>query len=462
MRSNAYPALVSTSSESPGRSLRGRRSSSVESYTPSGRSGATNGSASQTMRSSSAWPTTRARCPSARISRKVEISPTDSYVPASTTVKASLSRTVCPLRNDFTSMLGEHVSRILRPEVKTSMVSSSWVNNSARWPLGGCPSRSTSSRSASSCWRASLRVSISLELRDASESIRASSWCTSRGLRAALCDPAALSSCSRRIAASRRSSSNSAASSLERSGSRGLPNASRSNSPMVRSFPAPGRWCGGYLNATGDFQFMRELEMGHTGNSVNIMFSRLYREDLSDCENPSHRRGGGGGHRCCGRRCDVHCIRYRCVAPRSAGSLQRAVAAGPAGAGGSRPAHPLSAHHRAEYVAGPERVVRQQGRPHRGRHPGSGHPGRPRTAEARCQGHPAADVQHQQHRPRRSRCRHGHHHGDGPASRPDTRVPQVRRSRRLEAVARLGDDADPVCALVALTAAECADALPQS
>src|ERR1700744_6215189 len=69
--------------------------------------------------------------------------------------------------------------------------------------------------------------------------MRASSWCTSRGLRPAPCDPAALSSCSRRIAASRRSSSNSAASSLESSGSRELPNDSRSNSPMVRSFPAP-------------------------------------------------------------------------------------------------------------------------------------------------------------------------------------------------------------------------------
>ena len=38
----------------------------------------TSGSASQTMRSSSACPTTRARCPSDRISRSVLISPTAS------------------------------------------------------------------------------------------------------------------------------------------------------------------------------------------------------------------------------------------------------------------------------------------------------------------------------------------------------------------------------------------------
>jgi hypothetical protein len=49
---------------------------------------------------------------------------------------------------------------------------------------------------------------------------------------------------------------------------------------MLRSFPAPDVWCGGYINATGDFRFMRELEMGHTGTSVNILLSRPNREDI--------------------------------------------------------------------------------------------------------------------------------------------------------------------------------------
>ncbi len=53
------------------------------------------------------------------------------------------------------------------------------------------------------------------------------------------------------------------------------------------------------------------------------------------------------------------------------------------------------------------------------------------------------------------------HHRVRPASRPDAGVPPVRRSGRLEAVARLGDDADLGCAFT-LTAAECAGAWPQS
>ncbi len=100
-------------------------------------SAATSGSASQTMRSSSACPTTRARCPSASTSRRVLISPTASKVPTSTTVSASLSRTVWPFFMALVSMLGEQVSRILRPEVKTSTVSSSWAPSSTPYPLGG-------------------------------------------------------------------------------------------------------------------------------------------------------------------------------------------------------------------------------------------------------------------------------------------------------------------------------------
>ena len=65
------------------------------------------------------------------------ISPTDSKWPASTTVSASLRRTVWPFFSDFTSMFGEQVRRILRPEVNTSTVSSSCVPSSTPYPLGG-------------------------------------------------------------------------------------------------------------------------------------------------------------------------------------------------------------------------------------------------------------------------------------------------------------------------------------
>ncbi|CFE48104.1 Uncharacterised protein [Mycobacterium tuberculosis] len=57
----------------------------------------------------------------------MDISPTASNVPASTTVRASLSRTVCPFFSDAASIFGEHVRRILRPDVNTSTVSSSCV-----------------------------------------------------------------------------------------------------------------------------------------------------------------------------------------------------------------------------------------------------------------------------------------------------------------------------------------------
>ena len=114
-------------------------------------SAATSGSASQTIRSSSACPTTSARRPSESTSRSVLISPTASKLPASTTVSASLSRSVCPFLIALTSIFGEQVSRILRPEVNTSTVSSSCAPSITPYPLGGWPSRSTSSRSASSC-----------------------------------------------------------------------------------------------------------------------------------------------------------------------------------------------------------------------------------------------------------------------------------------------------------------------
>ncbi len=89
--------------------------------------------------------------------------------------------------------------------------------------------------------------------------------------------------------------------------------------------------------------------------------------------------------------------------------------------------------------------------------PVSGRPCRPRTAEGRYQGQPAADVQHHQHRARRPRRRDGHDHRVRSAPRPDAGVPPVRRSGRLEAVTRLGDDADFGRAF-ALTAAEWAGA----
>ena len=111
---------MSTSSESPGLS-----------GTASGLSGpGISGAASQTTRSSSACPTTSARpaSPSAvgseSTSRSPQTSPTRSYSPASTTVSASLSRTVWPLRSSSVVTAGETATRIRRPEVNTSTVSS--------------------------------------------------------------------------------------------------------------------------------------------------------------------------------------------------------------------------------------------------------------------------------------------------------------------------------------------------
>jgi len=176
---------------------------------------------------------------------------------------------------------------------------------------------------------------------------------------------------------------------------------------------------------------------------------------------------------CCGRWCDVHCIRLPLGSPRvSAGSLR--ARRPPASGRYPQPLDPpapvrvdLPTAYQLTTVlntfAGPERVVRQQGLPDRGRHPGSGHPCRPRTAKGRCQGQPAADVQHQQTSP--------------PPVPVPPRPPSPRRARisprtpeYLTFVDQGGwklshDSAMTLiqsCAFVALTAAECTDALPQS
>ena len=90
------------------------------------------------MRSSSACPTTSARCPSARISRSVRISPTDSKLPASTTVSASLRRTVWP----FWAAVPHYVSEPPNPAV----VILGWIRRLAPifrsdWPLDGVENR---------------------------------------------------------------------------------------------------------------------------------------------------------------------------------------------------------------------------------------------------------------------------------------------------------------------------------
>ena len=157
--------------------------------------------------------------------------------------------------------------------------------------------------------------------------------------------------------------------------------------------------------------------MGHTGISVNIMLSWLYREDLRDREIPSHRHGGGGRDRRCGRRCDLHCIRYRCVASGSAGGVRRAAAAGPGRRGVDLPT-PDQLSSILNTLQDPSVSVRQQGLPDRGRHPGSGLPRRSRTAKGRRQGQPAADVQHHQHHARRAGCRGGSITATGPHLAP--------------------------------------------
>jgi len=87
--------------------------------------------------------------------------PTDSKEPASTKVNASLSRTVWPCLSSLTSMFGEQVSRILRPEVNTSdrvVLVGREQHAVAAWRLAEPVDLLAK---ASNCWRASLSVSIS-------------------------------------------------------------------------------------------------------------------------------------------------------------------------------------------------------------------------------------------------------------------------------------------------------------
>ena len=57
-------------------------------------------------------------------SRNAQTSPIRSKSPPSTTVSASFSRTVWPLRSKAVSTAGDTATRMRRPEVKTSTVSS--------------------------------------------------------------------------------------------------------------------------------------------------------------------------------------------------------------------------------------------------------------------------------------------------------------------------------------------------
>jgi hypothetical protein len=116
------------------------------------------GSASRTMRSSSALAMQRARSPSARTSLSITTSPMVSNSRAATTLRASLSMTSWPLWSSSRSTEGLTLTRSLRPPVNTSIESSSlrWMKTPK--PEGGCASRSTSSLSVTIWSRASRRV----------------------------------------------------------------------------------------------------------------------------------------------------------------------------------------------------------------------------------------------------------------------------------------------------------------
>ncbi len=203
--------------------------------------------------------------------------------------------------------------------------------------------------------------------------------------------------------------------------------------------------------------------MGHTGISVNIMLSLPDREDFCDREIPSHGRGGRRRNRCGGRGCDaaLHLLPPRRLRFSRSFSARRCrwtrscrapcAHAGPTGPACSTPCRTRACRSPARATLSRAAIAAR------------GPLRRPRTAEGRRQGQPAADVQHHQHPARRPGRRVGHHHRDGPAPGSDNREPHVRRPGRLEAVARLGDDADPVGAFGGrLTAAGWADTSPQS
>ena len=162
------------------------------------------------MCSSSLPMTTRARSPSDNTSRSVAVTPNPVCSgSASTMVRASLRRTTVPGRSVSGFTFGEIVSSMRRPEVMTSAVSMSELDDPGNVPPapeswsacairlrsvldvdtvssspatgspsatttpyvdGGVPRRSTSPLSASSWSRASLSRSASLALRDDSAS----------------------------------------------------------------------------------------------------------------------------------------------------------------------------------------------------------------------------------------------------------------------------------------------------
>ncbi len=144
IRSYTYPDRDSSSSESPARS-----------------GWCSSGSASRTTRSSSACEMTSARSQSASTSLSITTSPTVSKDWAMTTLSASFRTTSWPGRSSLSSTFGEMFTRILRPPVNTSHVSSSFAFRKTPKPDGGCASRSTSSFSATIWSRASRSVAAS-------------------------------------------------------------------------------------------------------------------------------------------------------------------------------------------------------------------------------------------------------------------------------------------------------------
>ena len=151
--SSSTSALGTFSNTNP---ARGSRVSASPTRNPASRSGP----ATCTTRSSSACATTSARSSSSS-SFSTTTSPARSKARAATTLNASLSMTSWPGRSWETSTDGLQATRILRPALITSTVSSSASARNSPKVFGGCASRSTSALRATICSRASRSVATS-------------------------------------------------------------------------------------------------------------------------------------------------------------------------------------------------------------------------------------------------------------------------------------------------------------
>ena len=101
-------------------------------------------SESSQTRSSSARPTTSTRIPSSMTSLAVTTSPLISDWRAITTLKLSLSTTSAPRSRSSWSISGCNATRIFRPLVSTSTVSSSFLPTTTPYAEGGWDNLSTS------------------------------------------------------------------------------------------------------------------------------------------------------------------------------------------------------------------------------------------------------------------------------------------------------------------------------